>query len=175
LGDRPSLVDFGFFASMFRHFAHDPTPSRIMRETSPLVFDWQARLWSVRGSEASGMLLDEVPKDWYPILSEIGDAYLPFLNANARAYSDGQSRFEVRIQQVRYRNIPVSRYRVWCLQVLRDRLEALEPLVRQRVESILQDNNCLKPMMETSNIGASCYSDIEVPFQGIKVLYQNRS
>ena len=30
---RPCLADFGFFASMFRHFSLDPTPARLMRDT----------------------------------------------------------------------------------------------------------------------------------------------
>ena len=44
LGDKPSLADFGFFGSMFWHFGSDPTPSRIMHETAPGVFEWVARM-----------------------------------------------------------------------------------------------------------------------------------
>ncbi len=58
LGDRPSLADFGFFASMFRHFALDPTPSRIMRDQAPAVYAWVARLWNARASADAG--------DWAP-------------------------------------------------------------------------------------------------------------
>jgi len=32
LGGAPTLADFGFFGSMFRHFALDPTPGALMRE-----------------------------------------------------------------------------------------------------------------------------------------------
>ncbi len=35
LGDRPTLADFGFFASMFRHFGLDPTPAAIMLRRAP--------------------------------------------------------------------------------------------------------------------------------------------
>ena len=42
LGERPTIADFGYFASMFRHFGQDPTPAHIMRETAPLVYEWQA-------------------------------------------------------------------------------------------------------------------------------------
>lgn len=51
LGGKPSLADFGFFASMFRHFSQDPTPSRIMQERAPGVHEWIARMWDARGSK----------------------------------------------------------------------------------------------------------------------------
>lgn len=38
LGGSPSLADFGFFASMFRHFAQDPTASELMRIRAPAEF-----------------------------------------------------------------------------------------------------------------------------------------
>jgi glutathione S-transferase len=40
LGEQPTLSDFGFFASMFRHFSQDPTASDIMRLRAPGVFAW---------------------------------------------------------------------------------------------------------------------------------------
>jgi len=33
---------------MFRHFGIDPTPSRIMRNTAPAVYEWVARMWNAR-------------------------------------------------------------------------------------------------------------------------------
>jgi glutathione S-transferase len=53
-GERPSLADFGYFASMFRHFGIDPTPARIMRNTAPAVYEWVARMWNARGSRLGG-------------------------------------------------------------------------------------------------------------------------
>ena len=54
-GDRPSLADFGYFASMFRHFGIDPTPSRIMRNTAPAVYEWVARMWNARAARLGGL------------------------------------------------------------------------------------------------------------------------
>ena len=54
-GDRPSLADFGYFASMFRHFGIDPTPSRIMRNTAPAVYEWIARMWNARAARLGGL------------------------------------------------------------------------------------------------------------------------
>jgi len=50
LGEVPTLADFGFFASMFRHFSLDPTPSAIMRTRAPAVWEWVARVWNARAS-----------------------------------------------------------------------------------------------------------------------------
>ena len=35
LGSHPSAADFGYFASMFRHFGNDPDPAEIMRARAP--------------------------------------------------------------------------------------------------------------------------------------------
>lgn len=51
LGDRPSLVDFGYFGPMFRHFACDPDPARVMRDRAPRVAAWVERVWADRASE----------------------------------------------------------------------------------------------------------------------------
>ena len=48
LSEVPSLTDFGFFASMFRHFSQDPTASELMRQRAPGVFEWQSRIWNAR-------------------------------------------------------------------------------------------------------------------------------
>ena len=60
MGDRPTIADFGYFASMFRHFGIDPTPSALMRERAPSVYAWVARLWSARQKRnAGGFLVHE--------------------------------------------------------------------------------------------------------------------
>ena len=48
LGERPTEADFGLFGSMFRHFASDPAPARVMRARAPGVYEWVARLWNAR-------------------------------------------------------------------------------------------------------------------------------
>ena len=125
LGERPTLADYGFMASMFRHFAEDPVPGDLMRERAPGVFEWQARVWNARASTTDGPLEAGVPDDWGPLLDEIGKVYLPFLCTNADAWAAGQARFDADIEGVRYRNLPISHYRVWCLEELRRPLRRL--------------------------------------------------
>jgi hypothetical protein len=140
LGERPTLADFGYFASMFRHFGIDPTPARIMRDTAPAVYAWVARVWAARASRVHGALAPDgtIPQSWAPILTDIGSVYLPYLDANAAAYARGEERFDLVIQGVSYRRLPTSQYRVWCLEQLRRHVGALADADRARVQTALE-------------------------------------
>jgi len=54
LGAHPSLVDFGYFGPMFRHFFCDPDPARVMRAEAPRVHAWVERLWAARAADLPG-------------------------------------------------------------------------------------------------------------------------
>jgi glutathione S-transferase len=146
LGARPTLADFGFFASMFRHFGLDPTPSAIMRARAPAVWEWVARVWHARASRTQGALSDGIPTEWEPILDEVGSAYLPYLCANAAAWKAKRRRFDVAIQGVRYEALPTSRYRVWCLERLRVHCNALAEEPRREVGALLERHGCWEPL-----------------------------
>ncbi len=119
LGERPSIVDFAYFASMFRHFALDPHSAKIMVDTAPAVYAWVARVWNARVShENQGWLEDFASADWDPVFAEIGRDYLPYLDANAAAYADGRKRFDLLLPAARYSQMPVVRYRVACREQL---------------------------------------------------------
>eukprot|EP01126_Amoeba_proteus_P031691 TRINITY_DN3102_c0_g2_i2.p1 TRINITY_DN3102_c0_g2~~TRINITY_DN3102_c0_g2_i2.p1 ORF type:complete len:310 (+),score=42.86 TRINITY_DN3102_c0_g2_i2:37-966(+) len=49
-GKSPSIADFGFYGPFFRHFSLDPTPSKIMINEAPAVFEWVSRLWNTKES-----------------------------------------------------------------------------------------------------------------------------
>jgi glutathione S-transferase len=173
LGDVPTLADFGFFASMFRHFGQDPTASELMRERAPGVYEWQARLWNARASRTRGSLLAGIPADWSPILQEVGSAYLPFLNANARAWQRRRRRFDAEIQGVPYRRMPVSQYRVWCLEQLRAHFEALTEPARGQARALLEEHACWQPLWAVERPGSGYDPEGAVPFRGRKVHYDN--
>jgi len=172
LGEVPTLADFGFFASMFRHFSQDPTPAEIMRRRAPGVFAWQARLWNARASTTRGGLLDGVPEDWGPILDEVGSAYLPYLCANAEAWRAGHARHDADVQGVRYRDLPVSQYRVWCLERLRTHFAALAGAPADAARALLEKHGCWEPLWRVAEPG-SAYPDDAVPFRGRKVHYDD--
>jgi glutathione S-transferase len=140
LGARPTLADFGFFGPMFRHFSLDPTPSRIMRDTAPAVYEWTGRMWNARASQLAGALHPEggIPDAWEPVLRDIAKTYLPYLNANAACFARGARNFDLSIERNAY-YLPVHRYRVWCLQRLQGLFAALPPRPKLQVEVTLRN------------------------------------
>ncbi len=173
LGDRPSLADFGFFASMFRHFSQDPTPADIMRERAPGVFEWQARLWHARASDIQGELQPGVPADVYPFLEDAANNYLPYLNANTRAFQQRASTMQFDVEGVRYLNVPVSQYRVWCLQELRRHFDELPAAVQHQTQALLEQTGCWAPFSEIEAVVSGYNVDHKAPFAGQKVHYDN--
>jgi hypothetical protein len=166
LGTRPSLVDFGFFGPMFRHFAHDPPSARIMRETAPAVFEWAARVWNARASVTDGELLGHVPDDWGPILDSIGSAHLPYLCANAEAWKAGQDRFDVDIEGAPYRGIRTARYRVWCLEELRRHADELSEPHQLEVRARLEAHGCWEPLFRVEAPASGLDPERQAPFAG---------
>jgi glutathione S-transferase len=167
LGERPTLADFGYFASMFRHFGIDPTPARIMRDTAPGVYAWVARVWNARASRVGHGALapaGTLPESWGPILSDVGAVYLPYLGANAAAYARGEDRFETTIQGVQYRRLPTSQYRVWCLEELRRHVQALPDEARARVQAVLERHGAWAPLWATGDLDSGWDPDGLAPF-----------
>jgi glutathione S-transferase len=137
LGNKPSLADFGLMGPMLRHFGQDPTPAEIMRDTAPFVFEWVARMWNAGQQSENGELLTAVPDDLAPMLKEICETHLAQLVANAEAWHKGQDKFHMTVQGCRYQNLPVSRYRVYCLEMLRERFASLDENAQRAVQSLL--------------------------------------
>ncbi len=154
LGGKPSLADFGFFASMFRHFSQDPTPAQIMQERAPAVNQWVARMWNARHSSITGDWVEpgRLPEGWTPILRDIGETYLPYLHANACAWRTQQARFDYTTQGVSYRKLPTVQYRVWCRERLQQHFKALPATAQRRVQQVLEQHGCWAPLWEGGEI-----------------------
>lgn len=154
LGGRPSLADFGYFASMFRHFSLDPTPARIMRDRAPAVYEWVARLWNARRSRTNGdwVAPGAIPEGWSPILEDVGEAYLHYLHANADAWRRGLRRFDFDVQGFTYRRLPTVQYRVWCRERLQQHFEALPAGAKNAVKITLKEHGCWEPLMRDGAI-----------------------
>lgn len=166
LGGRPCLADFGFFASMFRHFSLDPTPSRIMRERAPRTFAWVARLWAARHSETTGAWSADgtLPEGWTALLEDAATGYLPYLLANARAWAEGRRRFDQAVQGVHFRGTPVVQYRVWCRERLQEHFDALPAGARERVEKRLRAIGAWEPLQADGRIASHLHDGGEPPF-----------
>ncbi|HEY2773130.1 MAG TPA: glutathione S-transferase [Candidatus Binatia bacterium] len=145
-GARPSLADFGYFASMFRHFGIDPTPARLMRERAPAVYEWVARMWNSRASrlEAARWCSDPaVPADLEPLLARAARRYLPVLHANARAVADGRSSFDATIDGKAYPGLAAVPFQAWRRSVLQRALAGLSAEAGADVRDLLQRSGCL--------------------------------
>lgn len=130
LGDAPTLADFGFMGPMLRHFGQDPTPAELMRNRAPGVYEWVARMWNRRASAQAPRLVDAIDAPLSALLAEACETHLAQLAANAVAFAEGRGRYEQEIQGCRYRAVPCSRYRVWCLDELRRAWDGLDETAR---------------------------------------------
>lgn len=75
--------------------------------------------------------------DAEPLLKEIAETHLVQLTHNAEAYGSEQSHFEMTVQGCHYRSLPVSRYRVWCLEKLREAYADLSGAGQDAVQRLL--------------------------------------
>ncbi len=137
LGESPSIADIGMMGPMFRHFGQDPTPEEIMRERAPEVYEWVARMWNARDEDREPVFPASLPDDLEPLMRELCETHLVQLRENAQAFTRGAKHFDAEIQGCRYRALPVSRYRVWCLERLRERFAALTADDMARVRKAL--------------------------------------
>lgn len=139
LGERPTVADFGFFGPMFRHFSQDPTPAELMRQRAPRLHTWVARMWEARSQPDKAGILAEIDAPLAALLRETCETHLVQLRENARAHTEGASRFAQEVQGCRYEDLPVSRYRVWCLEELRRHWNALDAPTRTRLRAHLPE------------------------------------
>jgi hypothetical protein len=156
LGERPTEADFGFFASLFRHFFSDPAPARIMRERAPGVQEWVARTWNLRPARiATRPMPDRLPDDLGPLLDAVARDYLPYLDANAAAWAKGEKSVTHRVRDTTFTE-PVKPYRVWCRDRLHARFVALEPAARAEVERVLGAGDAAKRLATPSPRPVEC-------------------
>jgi len=137
LGDKPSLADIGLMGPMLRHFGQDPTPAEIMRDTAPLVFEWLGRMWSASQQSGDGDFLSAIPDDLTPMLKEVCETHLVQLSNNANAWHQKLDKFSMTVQGCHYQQLPISRYRVYCLEMLRERFASLDETSLNAVKRLL--------------------------------------
>ena len=164
-GDRPTVADVGLMGPVWRHFVHDPTPARLMQERAPAVFEWAGRMWNARARRiGKEELLEGVPTDLSPLLSQIGQTHLEALASNALAHREGRPRHDLSVQGTTYSQIPTSPYRVWCLEQLRLRYSELAPGDAETVRALLRAQGCWEPLWRVPGLASGHDAGHEVPF-----------
>ena len=164
LGDSPSIADIGMVGPMLRHFGHDPTPAELMRDRAPAVYAWVARMWNAKALTTAPSWSASALEDAGPMLQEICETHLVQLARNARAFADDARRFDVEIQDCPYRDLPVSRYRVWCLEELRKRFSTLDDDAKGRVRSRLPHPTAEILWIQEFSSRSEYDEDSEAPF-----------
>ena len=164
LGEAPTIADFGMMGPMLRHFSQDPTPSEIMRNRAPSVYEWVARMWNLCPSGPDVRVIEEVDdvlEDW---LTEVCETHLAQLRQNAEAFKLGKTRYDQTIQGSHYRNVPMSRYRVWCLENLRRAWSELDERDQAQLRLSLSSPEA-RILWDDTEITSSAYDpDDSVPF-----------
>lgn len=168
LGDKPCLADFGFFGSMFWHFGSDPTPSRIMHEQAPGVFEWVGRLWNAKGEKLSNGNFNirpgTSPEIWSELLQDVGQSYLPYLQANAAAFKSGAKRFNHSVSGYNYPGMQVSPYRVWCLEQLQTALFELTTAEQLAVKEVLETTDGWSALLSHQDVESDYDAERLAPF-----------
>lgn len=139
LGQRPTAADFGLFGPFFRHFFCDPTPARLMRDTAPRTLAWVTRLWGATPeSTGAGPLPDHVPEAARGLLRLVAESHLPQAQANAEAVAAGARRVTFIDQGARF-DVPVSPYRAWAFDRVKQAVQALDDATRGALAALIGD------------------------------------
>lgn len=165
LGRTPTIADFGMMAPMFRHFSQDPTPAEIMRVRAPAVYEWVARMWNLSSNPCEPDLIDEIDDPLCRLLDEVCETHLAQHRQNAESFTRGETHFDMAIQDCTYKRVPVSRYRVWCLERLQAHWRGLEDAAQAKVRTHLQSphaeflwNNAPMAPSDYDNEGAAPFN-----------------
>ena len=103
-GGRPSLADFGLYAQLSQ-CAIDPSASAIMRARAQRTFQWTQTLDDCSGIDGEWALADQPSPALKAMLQLVGEFYLPFLLAHAKAMAHGEETF------TKTRNSPTASFR----------------------------------------------------------------
>lgn len=166
LGTHPSIADYGYFASMFRHFGNDPDSSVLMRQTAPAVYEWLARMWNARGSDLPDKPSWSLPdgEGWNRILEDICKTYLPYLQQNALAFRQSRKRFDFVSESLRFPGTITTDYRVWCRQDLQRQYQALDEQHQSAVSNLLDPHGGLEALHAYGEIDSGLDQELSIPF-----------
>ena len=138
LGGRPCLGDLGI-ASEIYELSSDPTGAGLLRSRAPKTLAWAYRMLDPRE--------DGPYEDWeglaptmLPILSEVGELFLPWSAANRDALSKKKESFDVQLRGRKYSQKP-QKYHAKSLEALRKKFSGFHE--ERKLREILEETNCL--------------------------------
>lgn len=146
-GTRPSIGDFGLFGQL-RTLADDPTSMTEMRRRAPTVVHWVRQTDDLSGLEGEWFTSDaDLPQALHDLLMVCGQAYLPFLAANAGALENGDEEVRLTIFDRPYAQAPF-RYQAKCLGRLRSLYGKLQGEEKARADALLAPSGALEVLAD---------------------------
>lgn len=174
LGSHPSVADFGYFASMFRHFGNDPISAEVMRQEGPNTYEWLARLWNAKHSQLGKEIIWVWPAAdyWQPLLKRIAQDYLPYLHQNALAFSQRQKRFDYQGDSLAFAGTVTTNYRVWCRQELQREFSLLGEEDQQKVEQLFAQAGGIASLHQDGVIDSGLDRHFQLPLDPQTINYK---
>ncbi len=136
-GSRPSLGDFGFYGQLYQCF-WNLASFGIMRQHSKRLVPWLTIIDDASGVDGEWLSPDApLGQGVKDLLWLAGQVYLPYLDATAKAIDAGEDRMRVEVLDGMIHEQTPQGYHAKCLKIMRDKLAAMAPSDRERVEVLL--------------------------------------
>ena len=167
MGSHPSAADFGYFASMFRHFGNDPDSAEVMRMQAPNTYEWLARLWNAKPHKlpTNQTWVEPTADYWQALLNRLANDYLPYLKQNAQAYSNSAKRFDYHGKTISFPKTKTTHYRVWCYEVLQKRYSALTTEEKSKIDQWFSQVGGIKAFREDPIINSGMNEKFSLPIK----------
>ena len=144
LGDRAGVADFGMMGQLVCLTHFDPTPAKICLEVAPRVQAWVEAIEDLSGEaieERPWTSRENIGKTLAPLLTVVGQYYVPFLLANAEALKSGAEKVNCEMNGARWVQKPFP-YQGKCLIWLREHFRQLVNEDQKFVTEILKASGC---------------------------------
>jgi glutathione S-transferase len=170
LGSHPSIADYGYFGSFFRHFGNDIVSAEVMRRHGPNTYEWLARLWNAKHSKLSSKAKWTWPTEpyWQPLLKRIACDYLPYLEQNAQAFKEGKKRFDFEGNSLTFKQTVTTHYRVWCRQNLQREFSLLSEADKNRVLALFESIGGISDLIHGEVIDSGLDDKLQLPIDPAK-------
>lgn len=143
-GTRPSAADFAMSGQLSQLVSVDPAAMEIAHKTAPRLRCWLDHAEDTTGNPADkdGWLSpDEAAATLRPLLTEIGQTYAPFAQANAEALTARETKVQVEIGGKTWTQDAFP-YQGKCLRVLRESFAALDQTNQAAILDLLSGTGC---------------------------------
>ncbi len=169
-GQRPSSADFGMYGQLSQLVGFDPTPRNIACEISPRTISWVSIMSDLSGLHDKGGIgkffgvdnnnntndeinyfndnsgwfdIDKVPNTLLDIFNEIGRVYIPCLIANSKAFNNGDTVWETKIDNSVWKQKTFP-YQAKCLNWIKDEFNKLSKSDKEITFKMLKGSGCEK-------------------------------